>query len=85
MSLIVSALILWALFKGIRSLRIHIEKLCGGATAKTLLICMGILVALVVAGGSGICADWFLMIPATMLAIACMLVIWKYVLNTLIR
>lgn len=81
MSLIVSLLMLWALFKGIRSFCLRIEKLCGGVTAKAFLVCVGILTVLVAVACSGVCVDWFLIIPDAMLAIACMLVIWKYVLK----
>lgn len=83
MSLIASLLILWALFKGIRSIRLRIEKLCGGATVKAFFVCLAILVALV-AIGCFMYVDWFFMVPGAMLAIACGLVIWKYVLARIV-
>ena len=85
MSLIVSLLILWALLKGIRLFCLHVEKLCGGVTAKAFLVCVGILAALVAVAYFSAYVDWLLVIPGIMLAIACMLIIWKYAIKALIR
>lgn len=77
--------LMWCIFKCIKGIRTFLKECFGPGNAVCAACCTAILIALVIAGCiAAVCKatylNGFILVPLLMLAIACIQLVWFYVL-----